>query len=118
MAPGRYDEARTRSRGSNEALKIERVTAELVRLQPPRPLASAGASVSSLDYVIVTLETADGLAGLGYVCIYAGREAGALRVLLDDVADLVRGEDARFRGRIWQKLRRAMSSLGQAGMTT
>ena len=57
-------------------MKIERVTTELVRLQPPRPLASAGASVSSLDYVIVTLETADGLRGLGYVCIYAGREAG------------------------------------------
>jgi L-alanine-DL-glutamate epimerase-like enolase superfamily enzyme len=99
-------------------VKIERVTTELVRLQPPRPLASAGASVSSLDYVIVTLETADGLSGLGYACIYAGREAGALRVFLDDLADLVRGEDARFRGRIWQKLKRAMSSLGQAGMTT
>lgn len=99
-------------------MKIQKVTTELVRLQPERPLASAGARVTSLDYVIVNLETADGLAGLGYACIYAGPEAGALRVLLDDLAPLVRGEDARFRGRIWQKLRRAMASLGQAGMST
>ena len=99
-------------------MKIERVTTGLVRLQPDRPLASAGASVSSLDYVLVHLETADGPAGLGYACIYAGPEAVALRVLLDDLADLVRGEDARFRGRIWQKLRRAMASLGQSGMST
>ncbi len=99
-------------------MKIESVTTELVRLQPDRPLASAGARVSSLDYVLVHLETADGPAGLGYACIYAGPEAGALRVLLDDLADLVRGEDARFRGRIWQKLKRTMASLGQSGMST
>ena len=99
-------------------MRIERVTTELVRLQPPRPLASAGARVSSLDYVVVQLETTDGPAGLGYACIYAGPEAGALRVLVDDLAVLVRGEDALFRGRILQTLRRAMASMGNAGMST
>lgn len=99
-------------------MRVERVTTELVRLQPPRPLASAGARVSSLDYVLVHLETAGGLAGLGYACVYAGPEAGALRVLVDDLAVLVQGQDARFRGRIVQTLRRAMASLGHAGMST
>jgi L-alanine-DL-glutamate epimerase-like enolase superfamily enzyme len=99
-------------------LKIERVTTELVRLQPPRPIASAGARVSSLDYVLVHLETTGGLTGLGYTCVYAGPEAGALRVLVDDLAELVRGQDARFRGRIWHQLRRAMASLGNSGMST
>lgn len=63
------------------------------------------------------LETADGVAGLGYACIYAGPEAGALRLLIDDLAVLVKGEDARFRGRIVQTLRRAMASMGQGGMS-
>ena len=67
-------------------MRIERVTTDLVRLQPPRPLASAGAQVSSLDYVLVRLETADGRDGLGYACIYAGREARALQALLPEVA--------------------------------
>jgi L-alanine-DL-glutamate epimerase-like enolase superfamily enzyme len=99
-------------------LKIERVTTELIRLQPPRPLATAGARVESLDYVAVHLETAGGLAGLGYTCIYAGPEAGALHVMVDDLASLVRGEDARFRGRILYALRRAMGALGKAGLST
>lgn len=59
------------------------------------------------------LETADGLAGLGYACTYAGPEAGALRVLIDELAVLVKGEDARFRGRIVQTLRRALASAGE-----
>jgi L-alanine-DL-glutamate epimerase-like enolase superfamily enzyme len=99
-------------------VRIERVTSELVRLQPERPVASAGARVTSLDFVLVRLETADGLAGLGYACIYAGPEAGALRVLVDDLAVLVRGEDLRLRGRIVQQLRRATASMGRAGLAT
>lgn len=98
-------------------MKIASVRSELVRLQPERPIASAGARVSSLDYVLVHLETADGLAGLGYTCVYAGPEAGALRMLIDDLAGLVKDQDARLRGRIWQQLRRAMGSMGNTGLS-
>ena len=99
-------------------MRIERVTTDLVRLQPPRLIASAGARVSSLDYVLVRLDTADGLVGLGYACIYAGREARALQTLIEDLADLVAGVDARFRGRVWHALWRATSSMGHAGLST
>src|SRR5688572_12949823 len=108
----RYDDPvwpsppRTRPR-STPPMRIERVTTDLIPLQPPRPLASAGAQVSSLDYVMVRLQTADGLDGLGYACIYAGREARALQALIEDLAGLVTGEDARFRGRVWNALWRA-----------
>src|SRR5205823_3836431 len=98
-------------------MRIERVTTDLVRLAPPRPVASAGAQVSSLDYVMVRLDTDGGLVGVGYACIYAGREARALQALIEDLADLVTGEDVRFRGRAWHTLWRATGSMGHAGLS-
>src|SRR5687768_17234122 len=52
--PVRPSPPQTRPR-SALSMRIEHVTTDLIPLQPPGPLASAGAQVSSLDYVMVRL---------------------------------------------------------------
>ena len=94
---------------------------DLVRLPLERAVASAGARVAALDYVLVRLAAGGGLEGLGYACLYAaaptgGAHGGALRVLAGDLAPLVEGEDVRLRGRVWRALWRASAALGHGDL--
>ena len=94
---------------------------DLVRLPLERAVASAGARVAALDYVLVRLAAGGGLEGLGYACLYAaaptgGAHGGALRVLAGDLAPLVEGEDVRLRGRAWRALWRASAALGHGDL--
>jgi L-alanine-DL-glutamate epimerase-like enolase superfamily enzyme len=102
-------------------VRVERVAVELVRLPLERAVASAGARVAALDYVLVRLITADGLEGLGYACLYAaapggGAHGGVLRALIVDLAALVEGADVRLRGRVWRALWRAAAALGHGDL--
>src|ERR1700744_2500269 len=98
-------------------MRVERVEAGLGRVPLGRAVASAGARVSALDYVLVRLATAEGATGLGYACLYAaapggGAHGGALRALIADLAPLVEGADVALRGRVWQALWWASAALG------
>ncbi len=84
-------------------------------------MASAGARVAALDYVLVRLTATGGVEGLGYACLYAaapggGAHGAALRALVDDLAPLVRGEDTRYRGRVWRALERAAAAVGHGDL--
>jgi L-alanine-DL-glutamate epimerase-like enolase superfamily enzyme len=105
----------------DERMRVERVDVDLVRLPLEHAVASAGARVAALDYVLVRLATEDGVAGLGYACLYAaapggGAHGGALRALTADLAPLVEGADVALRGQVWQALWRASAALGHGDL--
>src|SRR5436190_1551874 len=82
---------------------LDRVAVRRVDLPLSQPVASAGAHVSTLTYLLVRL-FAGGLEGLGYACVYAGGHADATECLIRDLAPVVQGRDARLRQRIWHDL--------------
>jgi L-alanine-DL-glutamate epimerase-like enolase superfamily enzyme len=102
-------------------VKIEHIATELLRLPLPHAVASAGARVAVLDYLLVRLQSAGGAEGLGYACQYVaapggGAHGAALRRLADDLAPLVLGADVELRGRSWRALWRASAATGHGDL--
>jgi L-alanine-DL-glutamate epimerase-like enolase superfamily enzyme len=72
---------------------------------------------ASRSVLLVEVETADGLVGLGQ-CVSAGRNLKALDVLIkEDLAGYLIGEDAFARERIWETAYRATFQHGRKGNT-
>ncbi len=82
---------------------IERVEVQRIDMPLARPVASAGARVSVLTYLAVRLR-ADGLDGLGYVCVYASGQANQIEAALHGLAPAAQGQDVRLRRRVWDRL--------------
>jgi L-alanine-DL-glutamate epimerase-like enolase superfamily enzyme len=72
---------------------------------------------ASRSILLVEVETADGLVGLGQ-CVSAGKNLKALDVLIkEDLAGYLIGEDALARERIWETAYRATFQHGRKGNT-
>lgn len=66
--------------------------------------------------LLVEIETTDGLVGLGQ-CVSSGRNLAALATLVrDELAELLIGQDALARERIWETVYRATFQHGRKGL--
>jgi L-alanine-DL-glutamate epimerase-like enolase superfamily enzyme len=102
-------------------MKITRLTTDRLRVPPPAagriPLAGPKpAAPEPIDLVLVRVETADGVTGLGFTHV-TGPGAAAVRSLIDtELSPLVGGEDPRDTDRLFAKTEGRFRSVGFAGL--
>ena len=99
-------------------MKINRCRSQVVRIPADEPLA--GGSTSHRPYhhfVILRVETEDGIAGLG-VTFFGGVLSATLKHGIDQLGEMMIGEDPLRIDTITQKLRTAAASCGPGGMLT
>lgn len=97
-------------------MKITHVMSQIVELPADEPLAD-GPEVKGATraFVVVKLATADGTEGRG-VTFFGGAMTRALRQAVDDLGQLVKGQDASEVERIWEICRQAAGMSGPGGV--
>lgn len=94
---------------------IRNVRAEAYRVPLARPVQFSTRAVAAREYVVVWIETADGVAGTGHT--YAGTSGGHLvrDIVRDLFAPLLLGADAEDIASIWTQLYQETLLLGRRG---
>jgi L-alanine-DL-glutamate epimerase-like enolase superfamily enzyme len=85
--------------------KIANVHCQLVDLEPEQVRSDASQSFVKQETVLVTIETADGLAGTGYSYTIGTGGSAVVAMLRDHVVAGLLGADARNVEQIWQRMR-------------
>lgn len=97
--------------------RISTVECRIVRVPLPRPVAWANVRIDARDYLIVTIETADGTQGTGFTM--GSRFPGGVRVIrsvVDEVfAPLLVGRDVFEVEALWEEMSFHALLLGRRG---
>ncbi len=96
-------------------MKVDRVTTRAITLRPERPIGSALGQLHSFGCILVTVH-ADGLAGENILFTLNDRRTKVLRALIDEMADLVVGQDAGHIAGFWSRAWRDVNFMGHKGM--
>jgi L-talarate/galactarate dehydratase len=98
-------------------MKITHAHTHLVRLPDEEPLAGGPPTPEiKRNFVTLALGTDQGIEGIGFT-FFGGALAGALRVAVDALAELAKGEDPLEIERVMGKLKAASASSGPGGIT-
>ncbi|MDQ6926764.1 MAG: mandelate racemase [Candidatus Eremiobacteraeota bacterium] len=95
---------------------VRALRARAVNVPLPKPLLTAGGSVTSAPLVLIDLETSAGVLGRTYLFCYTALALRATRALLDDLAPLVVGMPLAPRA-IAAQLHARFRLLGPQGLT-
>ena len=99
-------------------MRIKQVRAQVVRLPVDEPLADGPPSGRAHNlFVTVRVETDDGIVGIG-ATFFGGALSATLKHAIDQLAELMVGEDPRRIEALTQKLRSAAASAGPGGILT
>ena len=99
-------------------MKIKRIRSQVVKLPVEEPLAGGPAYFRSHNlFVVLRVETEDGIEGLG-VSFFGGSLSATLKHAVDQLGELLIGEDPLRIEAILQKLRSAGGSAGPGGILT
>ena len=97
-------------------MKIDRVKVSHVRLPLEEPLVGAPPFPAMMrDFITVQLTTDDGIEGIG-VTGFGGRLIGALKLAVQEFANIAIGEDPRCTEAVLGKLRAASAPCGPGGI--
>lgn len=96
-------------------MKITRVRSHVVTLKADEPLADAKPMMGLREMVLCKITTADGVEGIG-VTFFGGALTKALGQAVQDLGDLIVGEDPRLVERCVEKMRAAGSHCGPGGV--
>jgi L-alanine-DL-glutamate epimerase-like enolase superfamily enzyme len=98
-------------------MKITHAQTHLVRLPDEEPLAGGPPTPEiKRNFVTLTLGTDQGIEGIGFT-FFGGALAGALRMAVDSLAELAKGEDPLEIEKVIGKLKAASASSGPGGIT-
>jgi L-alanine-DL-glutamate epimerase-like enolase superfamily enzyme len=99
-------------------MKIKSVRSQVVRLPLDEPLAGGPPYFRSHNqFVILRVETEDGIEGIG-ATFFGGALSATLKHAVDQLGELIIGEDPLRIEAITQKLRSAAASAGPGGILT
>ncbi|HXF76663.1 MAG TPA: hypothetical protein VNN13_11265, partial [Methylomirabilota bacterium] len=99
-------------------MKIKRIRSQMVRLPVEEPLAGGPPYFRSHNqFVTVRVETEDGIEGIGAI-FFGGALTASLKHAVDQLGELLIGEDPLRVEFLTQKLRAAGASAGPAGIVT
>jgi L-alanine-DL-glutamate epimerase-like enolase superfamily enzyme len=99
-------------------MKITRVRSQIVRLPAEEPLANGpGFHRQFLEFVTLRMETDDGIEGLG-VTFFGWALTATLKHAVDQLGELVIGEDPLRTEAVGSKLRGAAYGAGPSGIST
>lgn len=97
--------------------EIQRVHARQLSIPFERPLITASFPIPAIDTVLVDVQTSDGIHGIGWIFAFGKKRVGVLKSMVEDLADLVIGDDPRMTERLWQRMHSAVGFVGQQGIT-
>ena len=99
-------------------MKIKRIRSQMVRLPVEEPLAGGPPYFRSHNqFVILRIETEDGIEGIGAI-FFGGALNATLKHAVDQLGELLIGEDPLRIEALTQKLRATAASAGPAGIVT
>jgi len=99
-------------------MKIKRIRSQMVRLPVEEPLAGGPPYFRSHNqFVILRIETEDGIEGIGAI-FFGGALNATLKHAVDQLGELLIGEDPLRTEALTQKLRATAASAGPAGIVT
>ena len=99
-------------------MKIKRIRSQMVRLPVEEPLAGGPPYFRSHNqFVTLRVETEDGIEGIGAI-FFGGALAATLKHAVDQLSELLIGEDPLRIEALTQKLRATAASAGPAGIVT
>lgn len=95
---------------------IERIEVRRLSVPPHRPMVDSVQAVEALEIIEVELTTMGGLQGRGFTYTL-GRGGAAVAAMVETLAPLLEGEDARHRERINERLWWGVHWVGRAGIS-
>ncbi len=98
-------------------VRITEVRARPASIPFPTPLKTSRFDIPAVDTLLVDVRTDQGISGLSWVFAFGQEQLKVLKAMVDDVAGLVRGEDALLMERLWQKIWRSFDRIGIAGVS-
>jgi len=97
-------------------MKLKRIASQVVRVPLDEPLAGGPPYFRSHNqFVTVRIETEDGIEGIG-VSFFGGALSSTLKRAIDQLGELIVGEDPLQIERLTQKLRATAASAGPGGI--
>lgn len=97
-------------------MRITEVTTIRLRFRPPIAMADAIHYMPERNTLLVQVHTDNGLVGTGEAAAYGGALTSIERVVLDDLASIVHGEDPFTVERLWAKMAHRAHQRGQKGL--
>ena len=97
-------------------MKIEDLRTTIVDLPMARPLHAAIRRMDRVELVLVELAGADGATGQSYVYPFSLNKARAVRALIEDLRDVVVGQETHLSGAIWQRMEYRIALAGYRGI--
>src|SRR3989442_563493 len=98
-------------------MKIKRTQSQVVRLPAEEPLANGPGFDRQLQFVTLRIETDDGVEGIG-VTFFAWALTATLKRAVDQLAELIIGEDPLRTEAVGRKVRSAAAGAGPGGIST
>jgi len=99
-------------------MKIKTIRSQVVRVPVEEPLAGGPPYFRSHNqFVIIRVDTEDGIQGIG-VSFFGGPLSGALKHAIDQLGELILGDDPLRVDALVQKLRTTAASCGPGGILT
>jgi len=97
-------------------MKVERITTRIVRLTQPRPMVTGNIRIDAVWFLLVDVDTDEGLAGSSYVWGFNGAGSAAIKAVVEHLSASVLNEDPIATGRLWEKMWKALVQWGHAGI--
>ena len=98
--------------------KITNVQTRILSIPFERPLVTASFPIPAIDTVIIEVESDVGERGISWIFAFGRKRVGVLKAMVEDLADIARGEDPFMTEQLWQKMWQAVGFVGRQGITT
>src|SRR5262245_33290388 len=99
-------------------MKIQQIITRLVRLPLEEPLVNAPPMPGMMrEFVTVQIRTDDGIEGIG-VTAFGGKLIRTIKLAVEELGELIKGDDPINVDAIRQKLRLASANCGPGGVVT
>ena len=97
-------------------MKIRGLRTRVVQVPLRQRVVSRSGVFDSMWYLLVDLETDEGVDGLAYLWAFSAAGAAALRQVLAELAEVAVGESPFYSARLWQRMWSRMTQWGHAGL--
>ena len=99
-----------------QTMKVIAVETKAIVLPLPQPIGSALGTIARLGCILVTVRTDQGIAGENLVFTLHDRRTKVLRQMVDDLADMIVGQDAGHIAGFWARAWKDINFLGHKGV--
>ncbi|MCA1647247.1 MAG: mandelate racemase/muconate lactonizing enzyme family protein [Chloroflexi bacterium] len=97
-------------------MRIRGVHSRVVSVPIRRPVVARIGSFDRMWFVLVDVDTDEGVSGLSYLWVFSRHGARAVQGVLDELAEVALGEDPFFSARLWHRMWSRITQWGHKGL--